>query len=130
MTPRRLQRSRRQGSTLPPDAVCVTRPGPWGNPFGIVPKLGGWGILYTHAGVHDHPECWPGTATYPRKRAAAQAAVDLYAKWAPEHIDGQRAVDTLAGRDLACWCPLTDADGTPWPCHADALLRLANGGAA
>ncbi|HZL05925.1 MAG TPA: DUF4326 domain-containing protein, partial [Coriobacteriia bacterium] len=26
----------------------------------------------------------------------------------------------LAGRDLACWCPLTD------PCHADVLLEIAN----
>ncbi|HET9484830.1 MAG TPA: DUF4326 domain-containing protein [Xanthomonadales bacterium] len=31
------------------------------------------------------------------------------------------ARDQLRGRDLACWCPL-DA-----PCHADALLELANG---
>ncbi len=28
----------------------------------------------------------------------------------------------LAGRDLACWCPL---DG---PCHADVLLEVANPG--
>jgi hypothetical protein len=27
---------------------------------------------------------------------------------------------TLAGHDLACWCPL---DG---PCHADVLLAIAN----
>lgn len=27
----------------------------------------------------------------------------------------------LAGRDLACWCPLDK------PCHADVLLELANG---
>lgn len=33
------------------------------------------------------------------------------------------ARDELAGRDLACWCPL-DAE---W-CHADDLLNLANGG--
>jgi hypothetical protein len=26
----------------------------------------------------------------------------------------------LAGRDLACWCPLDQ------PCHADVLLELAN----
>lgn len=30
----------------------------------------------------------------------------------------------LAGRDLACWCPLDQ------PCHADVLLEIANGGAA
>lgn len=27
----------------------------------------------------------------------------------------------LAGRDLACWCPLD------FPCHGDVLLELANG---
>lgn len=27
----------------------------------------------------------------------------------------------LAGRDLACWCPLDQ------PCHADVLLEIANG---
>lgn len=32
----------------------------------------------------------------------------------------------LAGRDLACWCPLTDPAGRPVPCHADVLLSLAN----
>ena len=26
----------------------------------------------------------------------------------------------LAGRDLACWCPLDE------PCHADVLLEVAN----
>lgn len=30
-------------------------------------------------------------------------------------------VRELAGRDLACWCPLTV------PCHADVLLAVANG---
>ena len=29
----------------------------------------------------------------------------------------------LAGRDLACWCPLDQ------PCHADVLLDIANPGA-
>lgn len=28
----------------------------------------------------------------------------------------------LAGRDLACWCPLDQ------PCHADVLLEIAHGG--
>ena len=30
----------------------------------------------------------------------------------------------LRGKDLACWCPLDQ------PCHADVLLKLANGGEA
>ena len=38
-----------------------------------------------------------------------------YIAFAPERL---RAA--LRGKNLACWCPL---DG---PCHADALLRIAN----
>lgn len=37
-------------------------------------------------------------------------------------VDDIRA--ELAGRDLACWCPLGQ------PCHADVLLELANGAAS
>jgi hypothetical protein len=37
-------------------------------------------------------------------------------------LDEMRA--ELAGRDLACWCPLDRS------CHANVLLLLANGGAA
>jgi hypothetical protein len=35
-------------------------------------------------------------------------------------------VGTLRGCSLACWCPLTCPDGSPCPCHADVLLKLAN----
>jgi hypothetical protein len=31
-----------------------------------------------------------------------------------------RALRSLSGKDLACWCALDQ------PCHADALLALAN----
>jgi hypothetical protein len=34
----------------------------------------------------------------------------------------------LRGKDLACWCPLANKDGTPHPCHADVLLEIVNGG--
>lgn len=34
----------------------------------------------------------------------------------------------LRGHDLACFCPLVDADGQPVPCHADVLLSIAAGG--
>jgi hypothetical protein len=30
----------------------------------------------------------------------------------------------LRGYNLACWCPLTDKDGKPVPCHAEILLKL------
>lgn len=38
----------------------------------------------------------------------------------PELVERIRA--ELAGKDLACWCPIDQ------PCHADLLLTIANGG--
>ena len=35
-------------------------------------------------------------------------------------------LDELRGKDLACWCPLSDEGEEPYPCHADILLELAN----
>ena len=37
-----------------------------------------------------------------------------------------KSAQELRGKNLACWCPLTDKDGNPVPCHADVLLELAN----
>ena len=37
-------------------------------------------------------------------------------------ITPDMVVADLAGKDLACWCPLDQ------PCHADVLLDIANGG--
>jgi hypothetical protein len=56
----------------------------------------------------------------PRERA-----VELYREHLarnPELVD--RARHELAGKDLACWCPLDE------PCHADVLLEIVNGGEA
>lgn len=52
-----------------------------------------------------------------------RGAAASYARWlhSPEGAPMRRAArDELAGKDLACWC----AEGTP--CHADALLAVAN----
>lgn len=79
---------------VPPDAIYVGRQGfglrrsPWANPFG--------------ARTHGRGE-----------------ALRLYRQWLhdrPELIE--RAQRELAGRPLACWCPL-DVD-----CHADILLEV------
>ena len=81
-----------------PDAVIVARPTKWGNPYRV-----------------------SGATT-----AADAVALfrDMVAR-APLGDDGRSVVDdirdALAGRDLACWCPLDS------PCHGDVLLELANG---
>lgn len=113
-----MQLSRRAGYNLQAEshalnglpAKRITRPGPWGNPFTIDDMA----------------------RTYGLDRDAAQAkAVALCEEWLTGRLDpslspgpapGRDAIRAaLAGHNLACWC----RPGTP--CHADVLIRLANG---
>jgi hypothetical protein len=81
---------------MPANTVKVSRGTKWGNPFRLLTVCA------------ETPE----------------RAVALYAKWLREDKTGQKvAIEArmqLAGRNLACWCPLCK------PCHADVLLKLAN----
>ena len=89
----RIRLSRRRGWRKPPGAVVVARPSRWGNPFVI---------------------------------GAAMSRADSVARFAHALAAGELGytatdvVRELAGRDLACWCPLDE------PCHADVLLAVAN----
>ena len=114
--PIRVRRSRTKGSKLPPNTVCVTRPGIFGNPF-LVAKA-------EEAGYRNPPD---------NPNALAEWCVSLFRQWLVSvgdpvpAFDGQRAkllaaLPTLRGKNLACFC-LLDA-----PCHADVLLLFANGG--
>ena len=110
MTPVRVQRSRKAGSKLPPNTVCVTRGRgmKWGNPFTIK--------AYRDAGYR-------GTDFQ-----AATVCVAAFRAWMigePHWAHGANLkpppdVSELRGKSLACWCPLSS------PCHADVLLELAN----
>jgi hypothetical protein len=91
MTATRIQLSRRKGWRKPEGAVVVARPTRWGNPYPVVNGD-------RAAAVREY---WAHLATHPEMTAAARRE--------------------LAGRDLACWCPLDE------PCHADVLLAVANG---
>lgn len=99
MSPQRIQRRRTAGSRMPPGAVYVGRPSRWGNPVQVGP-----GIDRAEA-VRRYQEVLAGD---------------------PHLIELART--ELAGRDLACWCPLVDGAGRPVPCHADVLLHVSNGG--
>ncbi len=110
--PRRIRRSRRKGSLLPAGAVYVGRPTVWGNPF--QDRVGGHArsvIYYEHwlAGklglrlLEQRGFCPAEIAALERKRTAILTRLHQ-----------------LAGKSLACWCPLT----SDW-CHANTLLRLA-----
>jgi hypothetical protein len=105
--PCRVQRQRTAGWRMPDGAVYVGRPSPWGNPY----TVGAWdpGYLGTHQVV-----CSDDPASHIR---SAARAVEAYA----EHVAPWLDVEPLRGHDLVCWCRLDQ------PCHADVLLRLANG---
>lgn len=121
--PRRFQRRRGRGSRISAGAVYVGRPTVWGNPFRITRSSdfhglpGSWFVL-DGGGIKHHPE-------ENTERAARQLAVDLYAQRVAAGRDGfpseARIRSDLTGLDLACWCPAGE------PCHADVLLRIANG---
>jgi Domain of unknown function (DUF4326) len=94
--PRRIQLSRRRGWRKPAGAVVVARPSKWGNPF----------VVDAERSRVEAVELFERALLRTGGSALRFTAVDVRRE--------------LAGRDLACWCPL---DG---PCHADVLLRVAN----
>src|ERR671910_1566768 len=74
VTPRRLQLSRKPGWRKPSEAVVVSRPSRWGNPYPV--------------------------ATFGRDQAVA--LFRRYLADHPELVEAAR--QELAGKDLACWC--------------------------
>lgn len=101
--PKRIQRKRSKGWTMPPNTVYVGRPTKWGNPFRI------------SNGDCSHPDCGPKS----HHPISAQDAVDAFRRWLTESFNKTVRAE-LRGKDLACWCPLNQ------PCHADVLLEIAN----
>jgi len=103
-SPKRIQMSRQKPWRADnPDAVIVARPSKWGNPYRV-----GDEFLNDKGLVVDRVE----------DAADAVGRFRQYVARIGLHMLVRR---NLAGRDLACWCPLDQ------PCHADVLLELANG---
>lgn len=122
--PERIQLSRKKGWRKPENTVVVARPSSWGSPFrvGDVVPVENSPLTYE---VSDRDD-----------------AVRLFANWLSNSVDAdgryvhgmttyfgaessdrpsvERIRAKLAGKNLACWCPLDQ------PCHADVLLRIAN----
>ena len=97
--PKRIQLSRRKGYRKSEGAIVVSRPSKWGNPYKVEEHGRVQSVMLYSFDLAHHVL---GIAIYERIRAE------------------------LGGHDLACWCPLEDADGNRVPCHADQLLELAN----
>ncbi len=127
---KRIQRKRSKGWRKPPNTVYVGRESKWGNPF----KLMG-DIIYYNAKhrrkvfsvwiIHEHTHHFE-----PKLRNAR--IVELYNIWINNSFPTEKGIAhcsfnyndvkrELKGKDLMCWCKLDE------PCHADILLRLANG---
>ena len=96
--PSRIQLKRTRGWRKPKEAVVVSRPSKFGNPWHVGPDT------------------------------SRKTAVDQYRKWLRGdmggHLSEQRravieSLPELRGRDLACWCPIEE------PCHADVLIEMA-----
>lgn len=129
---KRIQRKRIAGWRLPDGAVYVGRPTRWGNRFflgriGDARRWTGWYV----GEVGD--DSYLSYGDFPTRVEATACAVETYRNWAmkPGRAEFRDRVRTeLAGKDLACWCPVEDEHGNPVPCHADVLLELANGGEA
>lgn len=128
--PIRIQRKRVRGWRMPEGAVYVGRPSRWGNPFRansttFTPRYldPGWVELDVNPGMIVYPFSEPEWRDeHPIHVMAvpdAATAVHFY-RCTRTGTFKAMARKELAGKDLACWCPL-DA-----PCHADVLLELAN----
>lgn len=99
MTPKRIQRKRTRGWKMPKGAVYVGRPTVYGNTF----KVGDKDL------IENRPMTAEDAVKY-YEWSLAYAPQEMIDEWKRE----------LAGKDLACWCPLDQ------PCHADVLLKLVN----
>jgi hypothetical protein len=122
--PERIQLRRTRGWRLPANTVVVARPTRWGNPF----TTARYGPL--------------AVDRFRRLLTIRRHDPALADRW-PYPCDEQIRT-ALAGKDLACWCPLPVRTrdevtvlaarvGIAVPehidlCHADVLLRVANGG--
>jgi Domain of unknown function (DUF4326) len=101
--PKRIQRKRSRGWTMPEGAVYVGRPTKWGNPYRV----------------------WDGRTMPPNGYVEPLRVVEAYRNLVedPDLTDESFRDEIrreLRGKDLACWCPLDK------PCHADVLLEIAN----
>ena len=90
--PQRLQRKRTAGFKMA--NVCKNP-----NGFVYVGRPTKWGN-----NLHDVPP-------FTRYRACIKALIKR---------DSSYDLEELRGKDLVCWCTLTD------PCHVDVLLKIAN----
>lgn len=113
--PHRVQRQRTKGWRMSENTVYVGRGTKWGNPWKITPHDDGQATV-----------TYPVSAiTFTSVHEAAKHAAGSFRWQLLNHPNVLGFTETearaeLAGKNLACACPLDQ------PCHADALLEIAN----
>lgn len=123
MTPVRVQRKRAKGWRMPDNTVYVGRGSKWGNPYkvgekyprlelAVLKKDGAQLVLSDPRRINNRRDAvyefsWLLNPVINRDELPAYPTV--------EEVRSE-----LAGKNLACWCPLDK------PCHADVLLEIAN----
>jgi hypothetical protein len=108
--PVRIQRKRTAGWRMPEGVIYVGRPSKWGNPF--VAADPAVAVEAFRRWITTNDTFW----------SAGQAGgLALAVNPGMRRLEIRSLLLTLAGVDLACWCPLDK------PCHADVLLEIANG---
>ncbi len=121
--PMRIQMSRQHPWRAEnPDAVIVARPSKWGNPYDWRDIKPGVATRDPDTGqVSVYVTMSPKTA---RELVVLMFTQALAGTYKPDSLTGYPTAAEiragLAGKDLACWCPLDQ------PCHADVLLEIAN----
>ena len=102
--PIRIQRKRTKGWQMPENTMYVGRPTFYGNPYGF--------SEWEPGSRAEFVDKYRATLTAQLGMADSRPLV-----WVATHS----AIDALRGKNLACWCPLSE------PCHAAVLLEIANG---
>lgn len=148
MTPLRIQRSRTRGSKLPPNTICVTRPGLWSNPFVVgqpsgvfsanMGRRGQAEVLIQNLTIEQSLEFYTDMLRgfiCPEMHPHGHNWMERFHKKCGGH-PSDAARHQLRGHNLACFCHLCPAHalGKPFdlvcvdcaPCHADRLGMIAN----
>jgi len=132
MSPVRVQRKRTKGWKAPlcscgcgKPARYVGRPTKWGNPYRIQPVGNVWCVRDDNGVAYDLLTSGR-VETYSKRRAMRRCA-ELFRDIEFAYRLGMgfytypwADIAELRGHDLLCWC------SDDQPCHADALLLVAN----
>ncbi|AHH98210.1 DUF4326 domain-containing protein [Kutzneria albida] len=114
--PQRIQRKRKRGWRKPPNTVIVDRTTGFGNPFRISDAIE-TGHEDPRGACFAHYVAWlDGDQSYRDVYTVGRRTFDR--RWVRANLY------RLRGKNVCCSCGLDEV------CHADEIMRQANGGAA